>query len=189
MIVSDSYSNENKRYLPSLKVPCHKTPIHHELRWYESRPWTTHEVRRGRTQLKSWSYEKRRPKHDAPASSAQNIKILTLTPKRKQCVKVKWMGTPGSNKSIFGILLLTSQLFTDLSQGQLRVWSIFPTLRTVGNPFKVDITKWCSSDAWSSVIKIFINVHIEKWVQVYEIFIWMQRSKRLDNWRILQPLL
>lgn len=63
----------------------------------------------------------------------------------------------------------------------------FTSLSTVDDPGEVDVAKGGPGDARGSVIKVLVNVHIEKRIQIHELLV-RGRGQGLGNGIRLQPL-
>ena len=51
----------------------------------------------------------------------------------------------------------------------------------------IHIAKGCSCDPRRSVVKIFVNIHIEKGIKVHKVFVRVNGEKSFDYCWILQP--
>ena len=48
---------------------------------------------------------------------------------------------------------------------------IFSDNWTIRNPLVVNVDEWSSGNARDSKVKILVNVDVEKWIQIHEVFV------------------
>ena len=74
-----------------------------------------------------------------------------------------------------------------LSRWYVRIWHSLSFQCAKHYPIMIHIAKRCSCDPRRSVVKIFVNIHIEKRIQVDKVFVGVNCQKSFDYCWVLQP--